>query len=393
MLNSIRKLEKRILKEDFNTYKRYLLKMIDFTYPLVGIIGPRGIGKKTLLIQYANLLKKIYEPYKSLYFSYDYIANIDIDLFELVKEVNKVGGEYLIIDKIDKINNYEEKLEQINKILPHIKIVFSSSLISHNLLHEKITYYPLKGLSYREFLELKLGIELPSFTLKEILSDSVYIVNKLEDKFTPLEHFNEYLLTGYYPFYFNNDKNYISELNNVINHSIDIDLLKLGLIKVNFADKIKKLLILIAKASPSGLNITQLASFMQISRNSVYTYLKHLEKANLLNTVISSNKIESKLAKAEKVYLNNTNIFYALANEDKQDILRETFFVSQLSDKYSLKVNAQGDFIFDNKYIFEVGIENRALTQISAAYNYLVIDTDSTEDKYKIPLWLFGFMY
>lgn len=393
MLNNIRKLEKRVLREDSNTYKRHLLKIIDFTHPIVGIIGPRGVGKSTLLIQYTNLLKKIYEPYKSLYFSYDYITNTDIDLFDLAKEVHKIGAEYLIIDNIDKVIDYEDKLEKINRILPHIKIIFSSSFKSVNTFNDKIAYYALKGLSYREFLELKLAIELPSFSLNEILSDSVYIVNKLEDKFTPLEYFNEYLLMGYYPFYFNNKDNYINELNGVISDTIDIDLLKLGLVKLNFVDKLKKLLIFIAKSNPSGINITQLATDMGLSRNSVYIYLKHLEKCGLINTVLSSTKRESKLAKPEKVYLNNANIFYALATEENMEIMRETFFVSQLKNEYSLHINSQGDFILDGKYIFELGIVNRDLKQISIAQNYLVMDTDSTEDKFKIPLWLFGFMY
>jgi len=393
MLNSIRKLETRILKEDTNKYKRYLLKSIDFTVPIVGIVGQRGIGKSTLLIQYANLLKKIYEPYKSLYFSYDYASNIDIKLFDLAKELHKVGTEYLIIDKIDKFENFEEDLAKIYEILPHIKIIFSASSIfikESNILK----LYHLKGLSYREFLEIKLNIELPSFTLKEILHDSVYIVNKLEDKFTPLEYFNEYLLCGYYPFYFNRQDNYIRDLNGVVNNTIDIDLLNLGLVKVNFLDKLKKLLILIAKLSPSSLNITEIASELGVSRNSVYAYLKHLERGGLIKSILNSKKSATRLSKPEKIYLNNTNLSYCLAIEEKMEIVRETFFVSQLKDDYSLKINSEGDFLLNNTNIFEVGIKNRDLKQTQIVNkHYLAIDTDKTEDKFKIPLWLFGFLY
>ena len=393
MLNIIRKLETKILKEDTNRYKRYLLKSIDFTIPIVGIVGQRGVGKSTLLIQYANLLKKIYEPYKSLYFSYDYASNIDIRLFDLVKELHKVGAEYLVIDKIDKFGDFEEELAKIHEIFPHVKIIFSASSVfikQSNILK----LYPLKGLSYREFLEIKLNIELPSFTLQELLSDSVYIVNKLEDKFTPLEYFNEYLLCGYYPFYFNKQNNYVRELNRVINQTIDVDLLSLGLVKVNFLDRLKKLLILIAKSSPTNLNITEIASKLEVSRNSVYAYLRHLERGGLVNSVLSSKKRESRLSKPEKIYLDNTNLPYCLAIEEKMEIVRETFFVSQLKDDYSLKVNADGNFLLNDKFIFEVGIKNRDLKQIQIEnQHYLVIDTDKTEDKFKIPLWLFGFLY
>jgi predicted AAA+ superfamily ATPase len=396
MLTNIRKMEKRVLKNDNSKYKRHLLETIDFTAPIVGIVGARGVGKATLLIQYANLLKKIYEPYKSLYFSYDYAVNIDVKLFDLAGELNKIGTEYLIIDKIHKFINFEEDLQSIREVYPQLKIIFSaSSVVNTENFSDKISIYHMKGLSYREFLELKLDIELPSFSLNEILNDSVYIVNKLEDKFTPLEYFNEYLSTGYYPFYFNENSNYIRELNDVINQTIDIDLLEKGLVKVNFIDKLKKLLVLVSQTNPSSLNITKLSSAMNVSRNTIYAYLRHLEIGGLLNT-LSSKKSVSKLAKAEKLYLKNTNISYALAIEDKIESIRETFFVSQLKEDFSLRLNSDGDFILDDKYILQIGIKSRDLKQTSienSQNSYLVIDTDSTEDKFKIPLWLFGFLY
>ncbi|HIP44109.1 MAG TPA: hypothetical protein EYG93_02075 [Sulfurospirillum arcachonense] len=150
-----------------------------------------------------------------------------------------------------------------------------------------------------------------------------------------------------------------------------------------------------SQVNPSGLNITKLSSSMNLSRNTIYAYLRHLEIGGLLNT-LSSKKSVSKLAKAEKLCLKNTNISYALAIEEKIEYIRETFFVSQLKEDFSLRLNSYGDFILDDKYILQIGIKNRDLKQISienSQNNYLVIDTDSTEDKFKIPLWLFGFLY
>ena len=393
MLNNIRKLESRILKEESVKYKRNLLKQIDFTIPIIGIIGHRGIGKSTLLIQYTNLLKEIYEPYKSLYFSYDYLDNIDIDFFDLAKELHKVGVEYLVIDKLDKFSNFEEELIRIHKVLPYIKIIFSATSFLKKQTNIFKAYY-LKGLSYREFLEIKLNMELPIFTLEEILNDSTYIVNKLESKFKPLEYFNEYLLCGYYPFYFNHQNNYIKELNTVINQAIDVDLLSQGLVRVNFLNKIKKLLILIAKSNSTSLNITEIASKLEVSRNSVYTYLKHLEKVGLINSILNSKKSESKLSKPEKIYLNNTNLSYCLANDEKMEIVRETFFVSQLKRDFFIAINSEEYFLINNENILEIGIRNRDIKQIDThKKRYLVVDTDKTENKFKIPLWLFGFLY
>lgn len=392
MLNSIRKLEKRVLKEENSLYKRYLFKSIDFTAPVVGIVGRRGVGKSTLLIQYTNLLKKIYEPYKSLYFSYEYASNIDIKLIDLAKELSKIGVEYLIVDAIDRYKNFQKELKVISELLPQIKIVFSAS--SSLFRDDFMKIYTLKGLSYREFLELKLDIGLPSFTLAEILSDSVYIVNKLEDKFTPLEYFNEYLIKGFYPFYFHQQNNYLKEINNIVNSAIDIDVVSLGLVKVNFIDKLKKLLVLIAQSSPSSINITDIASKLEVSRTSVYTYLKHLEQVGMINTVLHSKTKTRKFTKPERIYLNNTNLPYCLAVEEKMEIVRETFFVSQLKDDYALHINSEGDFLLNEENIFEVGIKNKELKQIHTQdKRYLAIDTDKTENIYKIPLWLFGFLY
>ena len=392
MLNSIRKLEKRVLKEENSLYKRYLFKSIDFTAPIVGIVGQRGVGKSTLLIQYTNLLKKIYEPYKSLYISYEYASNIDIKLIDLAKELVKIGVDYLIVDDIDRYKNFQNELKEISKFSPQIKIVFSAS--SSVFIDNLMKIYTLKGLSYREFLELKLDIELPSFSLEEILRESVYIANKLEDKFTPLEYFNEYLLKGFYPFYFHQQNNYLKEINSIVNSVIDIDILSLGLVKVNFIDKLKKLLVLIAQSSPSSINITDIASKLEVSRTSVYTYLKHLEQVGLLNAVLNSKTKTRKFAKPERIYLNNTNLPYCLATEEKMEIVRETFFVSQLKEDYLLQINAEGDFLLDGVNIFEVGIKNRELKQTHTGdKRYLAIDTDKTEDICKIPLWLFGFLY
>jgi len=400
MLNNIRKLEKRVLKEDVSQYKRYLLKTIDFTSKIIGITGPRGVGKTTLLLQYANLLKKIFEPYKSLYFSYDYLINSDIKLLELAGEVNKVGIEYLVVDEIHKYSDFRQELRGIHESYPNLKVIFSATCAvdfnKQDSLSNIVDMYSIKGLSYREFLELKLNIKLPTFSLEDIMEDSVYIINKLEDKFTPLEHFSEYLSMGYYPFHFKENNNYIGELNDVVTHTIDSDLLSLGLVKVNFINKLKKLMVLISQESPYELNVTKIATSMSLSRNTIYAYLRHLERGGLLNTLRSSKKSLGKLAKPERIYLNNTNIFYSLASQEKIETMRETFLISQLKQNFSIKLNSDGDFLVNEMYILKVDIKNNDFKQTrieNSPYFYLIVDTDSTEDKHKIPLWLFGFLY
>ena len=399
MLDNIRKLEKRILKEISSQYKRYLYKTIDFSSQMIGIVGSRGVGKTTLLLQYTQELKEKYPPYKSLYFSYDYPTNIDIKLFELAENFTKIGGEFLIIDEIHKYNNFALDLKAIYDFYPRLKVIFTGSCAtsiynSQADLSRRVVLYPMYGLSYREFLELKLDIELPCFSLEEILENSIDIVDTLEDKFLPLEYFEEYLKYGYYPFYFKEKNQYLQLLNAVINQTIDIDLVNLNLVKSSFTNKLKKLLIVVSQSNPFELNITKIASNIEVSRNTIYAYLQHLDKGGLLNIVASAKKGISKLSKPEKLYLNNTNMFYTLADDSKIGTIRETFFVSQLKQNHTVEVSNQGDFIINDKYTFEIGGENKKFGQIKDTPNsYLVIDTDNTQNTNKIPLYIFGFLY
>ena len=399
MLDRLRKLEKRILKEVSSKYRRYLYKTIDFDSQMIGIVGARGVGKTTLLLQYLQELKENNESYKSLYFSYDYPTNVDIKLIELVEEFTKIGGEYLIIDEIHKYDNFSLDLKAIYDFYPKLNVIFTGSCAtsiynSQADLSRRVVLYYMNGLSYREFLELKLGLNLPSFSLEEILQNNIKIIDSLSEKFLPLEHMQEYLTFGYYPFYFKDQNQYLRQLNAVINQTIDIDLVNLGLVKQSFTNKLKKLLLIISESNPFELNITKVAANIEVSRNTLYAYLQHLDKGGLVNIVGSSKKGISKLSKPEKLYLNNTNIFYTFATESKIGTIRETFFVSQLKHLHTIEISDKGDFLIDNKFTFEVGGEGKSFKQIKDIENsYLIIDTDSTENQYKIPLWLMGFLY
>ena len=399
MLNSIIKLEKRVLKGLKTSYKRYFFDTVDLSSQMIAIVGSRGVGKTTFLLQYLKDLKAEYPAYKSLYFSYDYPTNVDIKLYELAEEFAKVGGEYLLLDEIHKYKNFALDLKAIYDFFPEIKVVFTGSCAtsiynSQADLSRRAVLYHMNGLSYREFLELKLGKILPSYTLEEICNDSVALVDSLSSEFIPLEHFSEYLKYGYYPFYFSDKDNYLKQLTAVVNLTIDVDLVMLGYIKPNFAIKLKKLLNIISYSKPFELNITKVSANIEVSRNTLYSYLEHLTKGDLLTVVEDNKKGLSALSKPEKLYLNNTNLSYALCNEPVIGTIREGFFANQLKESHALTTNKQGDFIVNNKYIFEIGGENKGFKQIKDLDNSFVVqDTDSTEDKHKIPLWLFGFLY
>lgn len=398
MLSELRRLEKRLLKEVTTKYKRYLYEKIDFTSQMIGIVGSRGAGKTTLLLQILRELKQRDESYKSFYFSFDFPACSDVKLFDLAGEFVKIGGNYLIIDEIHKYKDFALDLKAIYDFYPKLKVIFTGSCAtsiynSQADLSRRVVLYKMQGMSYREFLEFKHGFTLTPYSLDEILNRHEEIADELEEKFLPLEAFDEYLTFGYYPFYFKDKNNYLTLLNAVINQTIDIDLVGLGLVKPNFANKLKKLLFIISESNPFELNITKIASNIEVSRNTLYAYLHHLANSELLNILENNKKGISKLSKPEKLYLNNTNLFYALTSEPKKGTIRETFFASQLM-QYDVKSSNKGDFFVDNRYTFEIGGASKDFHQIKDVKNsYLVIDTDNTQHPKKIPLWLFGFLY
>jgi len=399
MIKNIVKLEKKILKGLKTNYKRYFFERVDFSSQMIAVVGSRGVGKTTFLLQYLVELKEKYPPHKSLYFSYDYPTHVDIKLYELAEEFAKIGGEYLLLDEIHKYENFALDLKAIYDFYPHIKVVFTGSCASsiYNSqadLSRRAVLYHMNGLSYREFLELYLDKKLPTFTIEEISADSVSIVDKLSDEFLPLEYFDEYLRCGYYPFYFEDKNNYLKQLTAVVNLTIDVDLVMLGHIKSSFANRLKKLLNVICYSKPFELNITKVSANIEVSRNTLYAYLGYLEKGDLLTVVVDKKKGISSLAKPEKLYLNNTNLSYALCDEPEIGTIRESFFANQLKESHDLSSSKQGDFIVNGKYTFEIGGKNKGFKQIKDMQNSFVVqDIDSTEDNRKIPLWLFGFLY
>jgi len=258
-------------------------------------------------------------------------------------------------------------------------------------LSRRVVTHNLYGLSYREFLAITIDQELKAYNLEDILENSSDIVDELMAKFKPLEHWDRYLERGYYPFAFNDEKNFLELLYNTINLTIEVDLVNLGLIKAESIEKLKKLLTIICQSEPFSINITKVASLSELSRNSIYNYLMHLDKGELLN---NSKKGLAKLAKPDKVYLNNTNQLFAMCREHKIGTVRETFFANQVGNMHEVTSSDKGDFIVDDKYTFEVGGKNKTFKQIKDMDNsYLAIDDDFTVNDKKIPLWLFGFLY
>ena len=379
--------------EDFKRYMHYALDMDD---KLIGIIGSRGVGKTTFILQYLKNLDIPLE--KKLYFSVDHFYVANYSLYEIAEEFHKRGGKVLAIDEIHKYKNFATELKSIYDTFD-LKVIFSgsSALALENSkvdLSRRAVLYRVGGMSFREFLEYETGIEFKVFSLEELLKNHTEIAFEINKKIRPFEYFENYLKHGYYPFYKQNLNLYHQKLNEVLNIVLESDLPLIFNIEPKNIFKLKKLLSLLCQSKPYELNITKLSQKIEINRNTLYNYLSYLEAGSLTKMIKQVSKGNTIFTKPEKLYLNNTNISNAYCNNSDKGTIREQFFVNQLSQKHTINYSKVGDFLIDEKYVFEVGGKNKNFKQIKdIQYSFIASDDIESGFGKKIPLWLFGFLY
>jgi len=377
-------------------YRRYIWQEINHNDKLIGIVGARGVGKTTYILQYLESLE--IPLYKKLYISADSFEVLESSLLEIAKIFSALGGEILAIDEIHKYKNFERELKQIYDMLS-LKVIFSGSSaieLEHAKadLSRRAVMYRMNGLSYREFLEVKLGIELKSYSLEEILENHLEIGYVIKKELNPLEHWKEYLQYGFYPFYFQEKTTYSIKLKETINTVIETDIPSIFSIRYESIINLKKLVTLICQSEPFKINIKELSAKIGTDRDTLYLYMNYLHRGKILNILRSKTKGDNIFLKPDKIYLNNPNLNYAYCKESKIGTVRESFFANQLQLSYDVSIPLKGDFLIDDKYLFEVGGKNKSFRQIKDISNsYVVADDIEVGFGNKIPLWLFGFLY
>ncbi len=375
------------------TFKRYLYTQIDFKSKLIGILGQRGVGKTVLMRQVAQSYGL--SASKMLYISAD---NIMKTLSEIAIEFSSYGGELLIIDEIHKADNFALELKTIYDFV-NIKVIFSgsSALEIENSkvdLSRRALFYKLHSLSFREFIAIKYDINLPVLKLDDILTSHQDIASQIKKQFKPLEYFKYYQEFGAYPFFTEGELGYNLRLNEIMNIILDSEVATIYNVDSDKINTIRKLLHLLCASVPVELNIQNLASQSEISRNTLYSYLYYLQKANLIEIIGGNFKNKKLLNKPDKIYLENVNLYNILCSDKNIGSIRESFFISQMKINHDIKYSKIGDFIVDDKFIFEVGGKNTGFNQIKDVPNSFVV-SDDTEMGFgnKLPLWLFGFLY
>lgn len=379
-------------------FKRSIIESLPWNEQLIAVKGPRGVGKTTLLLQY---IKENYgHKAGALYISLDDPYFYNNKLISFADHFVAHGGQHLFIDEVHKYPNWAIEIKKIYDYNPKLKVVFTGSSLLEILnskadLSRRALSYKMQGLSFREFLNYRYGYKFEIISLSSLLENQIEIALGIGKKLKPLKYFGEYLRTGYFPFYKDNEILYNKRLFEIINMIIDMELPALRKVEVSKTPKVKQLLYIISQSVPFKPNISTLASKINISRNSLLEYIYSLVDADILMSIHKDSFGVSLLQKPDKLYLNNTNYMYALTVGDANiGNLRETFFLNQVSEKHKVTYPDKGDFLIDNKYLFEVGVKSKTQKQIAGIENaYIAADDMEFGYENKIPLWLFGFLY
>ena len=372
------------------SYIRYLYDKIDWSARMIGIVGPRGVGKTTMLLQRIKLNHSLDD---TLFINADDLYFAEHRLFDLASDFYKNGGRHLFIDEVHKYSEWSKELKMIYDYYPDFQIIFTGSSIldiykgNADLSRRALSYY-LPGLSFREYLNLSYGMQLPAYSLEDILSHKI----EFPETRLPLPLFKEYMMKGYYPFF--RDPGYEQRLRNVIGLTVENDIPIYASMNIASTKKIRQLLYIISQSVPFKPNFTKIGQMIDVHRNQVTDFLYYLERAGIIAQLRGETGGIRLLGKVEKVYLDNTNLIYALA-ENKSDIgnIRETFFLSQMKVYNDVFSSEKSDFRIEN-FTFEVGGQGKQQKQIEGIENAYIVK-DNIEYGYKniIPLWHFGFNY
>ena len=378
------------LKQTTSTFHRYMYDQISWESRMFGLVGPRGVGKSTMILQY---IKEHRDLRHILYIGADHLYFSSHTLIETVDEFAKEGGEQIFIDEIHKYENWSRELKQIYDSHPDVKVGFTGSSVldiykGFSDLSRRAPIFMMQGLSFREYLQLFHDIKVPVYTLDDVLALNA----KVADVSHPLPLFRDYLQRGYYPF--SGESDFEIRLRQVINQTMEVDIPQYANMNASTGRRLKKLLAVIAQSVPFKPVMDSLATVVGVSRNVLPDYFLYMEQAGMIGQLRDDTGGIRGVGKVEKVYLDNTNMAYLLGRKTT-DVgnIRETFFYNQMrvvSDVISSRIS---DFEIDGK-TFEVGGKNKGKKQITdAKEGYVVKDDIEFGSGNIIPLWAFGLMY
>lgn len=383
------------LLEHFNApVRRGLMDSIDWSYRLIGIKGPRGVGRTSFLLQYAkenfdpNLRQCLYINLNNFYFQ-------GRGLVDFAGDFVRAGGYVLLVDQAFKLTDWREQLCECYHKFPRLRIVYSTTSVEPadpdaTELSSLSRTYVLHGFSFREFVNFQAGTHFQSFSLDTLLSDHRSILKAILPKAQPWQFFQSYLRHGYYPFFLENH-NFTEALLKAMNMMIEVDLLFNKQVELNYLSRLKRLLYMLAVDGGAAPNVSRLAEAVGTSRATVMNYLKYLEETRLINLVYREGDTFPK--KPAAALLHDTNLIYAVYTPQmSEQIIMETFFVNALWRHHTVtKEKREGCYRVNHETEICVCDRMRRMKTsdgtVCARYNVEV------GREGEIPLWLFGFLY
>ena len=390
-MERLKQISDALIRRTDTQFLRYMYDRIPWDNRMTAIVGPRGVGKTTMLLQYAKLNLN---PSETIYVSAESVIFASNSLYDLATKFTQLGGKHLLIDEIHKYENWAQELKMVYDNLPDLHIIFTGSSILDIYkgaadLSRRVLLFNMQGLSFREYLNMEHGTNIPVYTLQQILNHEVRLPDSIEH---PLVPFAEYLRHGYYPF--SHDPGYELRLNQIVSMTLETDIPQYANYTVAVSRKLKDLMQVIADSVPFKPNLSTLATVIKADRNKLPDYLELMDRAGLIAQLREHTQGIRRLGKVEKIYLDNTNLANALASTNP-DIgnLRETFFLNQTRVTHTVSNSPISNFLIEGK-TFEIGGRKKGQKQIeSADEGYIVKDDIETGFGNVVPLWMFGMQY
>lgn len=391
----------RLIDEVSLDFRRYLCSRIEWDDRLICIKGPKGCGKTTLILQH---MKETFgaNGETAVYLALDHIWFASHDVLDAVDWLYAHGCTHVFLDEVHHAENWARLVKTIYDSYPELHVVYSGSSVlqltaAQADLSRRQAVYSLSGLSFREFLKFENGIDFTPMSMEDIAlhhREAAFEITRGR-KIIPL--FEDYLRRGYYPFGREAKSQFAQRLAAVVGTVLDVDFPKVVDVSASTVRKTKKMLMILAASCPQTPNMSELYAELETDRNAGIKMFDVLEKAELVASVAQEGKKAKlkRLGVAEKLFLGDTNLMFALVVSPDSGAVRETFFANQMrAAGLGFSIPPKGDFNVSGRWLFEIGGRGKGFSQIKdIADSFVVNDGVEIGIGNKIPLWLFGFLY